>query len=123
MILRPPRSTRTDTLFPYTTLFRSKHGTTIDTRLTVIDKLPAEDPGQFPESAGVAPDTATLLAWVQAPVPPRSPTTPSPVAVLPVPASTSLARTKVRAAPTVSAPSSPQPEPVEVASYTLAWQP
>src|SRR3546814_2365330 len=25
MILRPPRSTRTDTLFPYTTLFRS-HG-------------------------------------------------------------------------------------------------
>src|SRR3546814_4129494 len=26
MILRPPVSTRTDTLFPYTTLFRSKHG-------------------------------------------------------------------------------------------------
>src|SRR3546814_13094649 len=25
MIRRPPRSTRTDTLFPYTTLFRSKH--------------------------------------------------------------------------------------------------
>src|SRR3546814_6291216 len=25
MILRPPRSTRTDTLFPYTTLFRSLH--------------------------------------------------------------------------------------------------
>src|SRR3546814_7877431 len=25
MILRPPRSTRTDTLFPYTTLFRSPH--------------------------------------------------------------------------------------------------
>src|SRR3546814_4544020 len=23
---RPPRSTRTDTLFPYTTLFRSRHG-------------------------------------------------------------------------------------------------
>src|SRR3546814_4842865 len=27
MILRPPRSTRTDTLFPYTTLFRSRHPT------------------------------------------------------------------------------------------------
>src|SRR3546814_15961747 len=27
MIRRPPRSTRTDTLFPYTTLFRSKNGT------------------------------------------------------------------------------------------------
>src|SRR3546814_2576086 len=26
MILRPPRSTRTDTLFPYTTLFRSSDG-------------------------------------------------------------------------------------------------
>src|SRR3546814_17750252 len=25
MILRPPRSTRTDTLFPYTTLFRSSN--------------------------------------------------------------------------------------------------
>src|SRR3546814_7586800 len=27
MLLRPPRSTRTDTLFPYTTLFRSRIGT------------------------------------------------------------------------------------------------
>src|SRR3546814_18596231 len=27
MIRRPPRSTRTDTLFPYTTLFRSRHPT------------------------------------------------------------------------------------------------
>src|SRR3546814_7395905 len=26
MIRRPPRSTRTDTLFPYTTLFRSRRG-------------------------------------------------------------------------------------------------
>src|SRR3546814_5858347 len=25
MLRRPPRSTRTDTLFPYTTLFRSRH--------------------------------------------------------------------------------------------------
>src|SRR3546814_13128015 len=29
MIRRPPRSTRTDTLFPYTTLFRSQKGATI----------------------------------------------------------------------------------------------
>src|SRR3546814_4703485 len=28
MIRRPPRSTRTDTLFPYTTLFRSRPGET-----------------------------------------------------------------------------------------------
>src|SRR3546814_10888717 len=33
MIRRPPRSTRTDTLFPYTTLFRSAQFTRI-TRLT-----------------------------------------------------------------------------------------
>src|SRR3546814_1748837 len=30
MIRRPPRSTRTDTLFPYTTLFRSKVGSRFD---------------------------------------------------------------------------------------------
>src|SRR3546814_20676349 len=30
MIRRPPRSTRTDTLFPYTTLFRSGTGINID---------------------------------------------------------------------------------------------
>src|SRR3546814_15139897 len=34
MIRRPPRSTRTDTLFPYTTLFRSRQRLT-DTRETL----------------------------------------------------------------------------------------
>src|SRR3546814_14098159 len=34
MIRRPPRSTRTDTLFPYTTLFRS--GGDIDRRVGVV---------------------------------------------------------------------------------------
>src|SRR3546814_4858934 len=32
MIRRPPRSTRTDTLFPYTTLFRSKSALSIHKR-------------------------------------------------------------------------------------------
>src|SRR3546814_14914684 len=32
MIRRPPRSTRTDTLFPYTTLFRSADGTNLGHR-------------------------------------------------------------------------------------------
>src|SRR3546814_6705442 len=32
MIRRPPRSTRTDTLFPYTTLFRSTTGTAVAPR-------------------------------------------------------------------------------------------
>src|SRR3546814_461529 len=32
MIRRPPRSTRTDTLFPYTTLFRSRPGAAVGDR-------------------------------------------------------------------------------------------
>src|SRR3546814_20207474 len=46
MIRRPPRSTRTDTLFPYTTLFRSAgrvaevqgHGLAIDGNALAIDR-------------------------------------------------------------------------------------
>src|SRR3546814_7441151 len=34
MIRRPPRSTRTDTLFPYTTLFRSVHRSYSSSRIT-----------------------------------------------------------------------------------------
>src|SRR3546814_8595080 len=37
MIRRPPRSTRTDTLFPYTTLFRSEKAIPGDTQRVVID--------------------------------------------------------------------------------------
>jgi hypothetical protein len=51
----------------------AKHGTTIDTRLTVIDKLPAEDTSKFPASPGMAPDVATLLGWVAQHVPARLP--------------------------------------------------
>jgi predicted RNA methylase len=51
----------------------ARHGTTIETRLTVIDKRPAADPAVFPSSPGVAPDAAALLAWVMASVPPRLP--------------------------------------------------
>ena len=47
----------------------ARHGTTIETRLTVIDKRPAADATTFPASQGVAPDAATLLRWVQASVP------------------------------------------------------
>src|SRR3546814_12080072 len=41
MIRRPPRSTRTDTLFPYTTLFRS------------IDRMLAKLPEEFADLAEV----------------------------------------------------------------------
>src|SRR3546814_20776973 len=40
MIRRPPRSTRTDTLFPYTTLFRSKLTVRVDEQPRVVQPLP-----------------------------------------------------------------------------------
>src|SRR3546814_7666940 len=36
MIRRPPRATRTDTLFPYTTLFRSAPVAPLDTRVAAL---------------------------------------------------------------------------------------
>ena len=51
----------------------AKHGTTIETRLTVIDRLPADDVTTFPSPLGVAQDVATLLGWVTEYVPARLP--------------------------------------------------
>src|SRR3546814_11596941 len=50
MIRRPPRSTRTDTLFPYTTLFRSKAKLRNVTRVMVLPLLLecCSQFGQFP---------------------------------------------------------------------------
>ncbi|MHC2296093.1 putative RNA methylase [Rhizobium mongolense] len=50
----------------------ARHGTTTETRLTVIDKVPADDPKRFVASKGVAPDLETLLAWIEG-LPPRLP--------------------------------------------------
>src|SRR3954451_9449059 len=63
----------------------ARHGTTTDTRLTVIDRVPAEDPGRFPECHGIAADVSELLALVECHVPPRpslatAPGLPSPAA-------------------------------------------
>ncbi|MET3793269.1 bifunctional class I SAM-dependent methyltransferase/DEAD/DEAH box helicase [Aquamicrobium terrae] len=52
----------------------ARHGTTAETRLTVIDKIAADDPKQLIASKGVAPDLQTLLGWVTG-LPPRSPST------------------------------------------------
>ncbi|MBE1529745.1 putative RNA methylase [Sphingopyxis sp. OAS728] len=49
----------------------ARHGTSVDTRLTVIDKLPASNPAVFEGLRGCAPDAATLLQWVEDIVPPR----------------------------------------------------
>ncbi len=50
------------------------HGTTTETRLTVIDKIPAADASKFVIARGTAPDAATLLGWITG-LPPRSPLT------------------------------------------------
>src|SRR3546814_18241837 len=43
MIRRPPRSTRTDTLFPYTTLFRSREfGDQLEGGMGVVEVVVAE---------------------------------------------------------------------------------
>jgi predicted RNA methylase len=108
----------------------AKHGTTIDTRLLVIDKRPAADPGAFPASPGVAPDAATLLTWVSEHVPPRLPFA-APVAV-PAATRSVIPRTPgsspgqaLRACAT--RPSSVTallaPEGVELAYHTIDWTP
>src|SRR3546814_7623281 len=52
MIRRPPRSTRTDTLFPYTTLFRSLEAALlqVDQLFAVLALAPAHDGGQQVEA-------------------------------------------------------------------------
>jgi predicted RNA methylase len=97
----------------------AKHGTTIDTRLLVIDKRPAADPGVFPDSPGVAPDAATLLAWVIEHVPPR----------LPIEASIAVTGARPAIPRTVRAfatrpscdPALPEPDAVELAYETIDW--
>ncbi|RVB80644.1 MULTISPECIES: strawberry notch family protein [unclassified Mesorhizobium] len=104
----------------------AKHGTTVDTRLTVIDKLPVDDPGTFPASPGIAPDVATLIAWIGEHVPARLPVAAS--ALVPaVSAPTATVRTKrghlARSAVSSPARSFAEPEGAELAYDTLDWTP
>src|SRR3546814_8500885 len=66
MILRPPRSTRTDTLFPYTTLFRSLHreeappcGRAVDLWILPVD---VEHVGVVAHPADAALDAQLVVA-------------------------------------------------------------
>src|SRR3546814_2832712 len=57
MIRRPPRSTRTDTLFPYTTLFRSKErradrsANRLDVSAPFENSVPSSPPSRKPASS------------------------------------------------------------------------
>jgi predicted RNA methylase len=105
----------------------ARHGTTVETRLTVIDKRAAEDPTAFPASPGTAPDTATLLRWVTESVPPRLPIAGSAAkAARPLPVGARNGRPQPRIAWVPSRPSAPSPatdgEVVELAYETVDWK-
>src|SRR3546814_6278735 len=69
MIRRPPRSTRTDTLFPYTTLFRSQAGDRGGMESALVESAArgqADAGGDFPAGDegrdGLGPRDRQLLA-------------------------------------------------------------
>src|SRR3546814_11378000 len=74
MIRRPPRSTRTDTLFPYTTLFRSEdrnaiEGEAVSIQLAATDADDAADALAFTlvsGPAGAMVSAGGLLQWTAA---------------------------------------------------------
>ncbi|SFD88621.1 strawberry notch family protein [Salipiger profundus] len=103
----------------------AKHGTSIDTRLTVIDKLPADDPSVFPASAGTAPDVATLIGWIESQLPPRLPVS-LPKVSSPVPAGAPKTVRGYLARAAASRPIAPpahDPEGVELTYETVDWTP
>ncbi|WP_304537621.1 strawberry notch-like NTP hydrolase domain-containing protein [Sphingobium cyanobacteriorum] len=97
------------------------HGTSVETRLTVIDKVPSDDPAQFPVSPGMAPDLATLLRWLTGSLPPRQPIAASAIQPLRTPRSSPAIKAAGSKPKLVSAPArEPSGAPLE---YELIdWQ-
>ncbi|OYX68462.1 MAG: methylase, partial [Rhizobiales bacterium 32-66-11] len=99
----------------------AKHGTTFPTRLTVIDKLPAEDPSVFPAAPGVAPDVATLLGWLAEHLPARLSV--DPAVSVPVVAPRTVRAYVNRAARAAPAMAHAEPEGAPLAYDTIDWKP
>lgn len=99
-----------------------KHGTSIDTRLTVIDKLPAPDSEIIVPCAGTAADTATLLKWVETHVPLRGPVAPTPPPLAPNSIGIKPSGSGQEARPN-HAPNLVDPDDSEVAYETVDWAP
>jgi predicted RNA methylase len=104
----------------------TKHGTNVDIRLTVIDRVPADEIASFPKSPGIAPDLPTLLGWVQQHVPPRRPMAGTAAGVVPAIASPAMPRT-VRACVAQRQPAAAvlptDPVATEVAYEPVDWTP
>jgi len=99
----------------------AKHGTSIDTRLTVIDREAVDDVATSPASLGMAPDLPTLLGWVMQYVPPRRPIAGKAAAVVPAIASPSTPRT-VRAYVGQRQPAAAVPA-ADVLATEIAYEP
>ncbi|MDP2373065.1 strawberry notch family protein [Reyranella sp.] len=101
----------------------ARHGTTVETRLTVIDRVPADDPSCFPASPGMAPDAATLLQWVTSNVPARLPVDGAVALTAPVhPVAVRPSRRSARQ-PFAVAGSSLERAGTELAYETVDWKP
>ena len=101
----------------------AKHGTTIETRLTVIDKRPADDPAVFPAAPGVAPDVATLLGWIDEQAPKRLAVDPSVVVPAIAPATPRSVRGYINRAAKAVPATAPmaEPEGLPLAYETQDW--
>ncbi|WP_407186848.1 strawberry notch-like NTP hydrolase domain-containing protein [Bradyrhizobium centrosematis] len=102
----------------------AKHGTRIETRLTIIDKAPADDPHVVPQSPGMAPDVATLLRWIGKRVPARL--TVASTGALPTSASPAPRTVRgylARAAIQPAKASVSDPEAVDLTYETIDWAP
>ncbi|TAJ96963.1 MAG: methylase, partial [Reyranella sp.] len=100
----------------------ARHGTAVETRLTVIDRVPADDPRSFPASLGMASDVAALLQWVTSHVPPRLPVhgTAPPASVPPV---TVMSSRRPAQQPRAVAGDSLERVGTELAYETVDWKP
>src|SRR3546814_3375922 len=66
MIRRPPRSTRTDTLFPYTTLFRSANKAIQNARKQIANLINAQADEIFFTSGGTESNNIALHGFAYA---------------------------------------------------------
>jgi predicted RNA methylase len=98
----------------------ARHGTNVETRLTVIDRVPAEDPAAFPASPGTASDTAVLLDWVTALVPARPAVTLAPTVGRA--AQSTIAPRTLSTLSVLQSRSTCRPAPVELAAVELSYE-